>query len=122
MAPGTISEPSWNLTPAIIEEMEQIGRNFDVPLLANLVDGGRTPVLTEVQLEALGFKLAVCPLSGLLAAAAALRSIYGHLRTTGSSSGWMGELYDFSEFSRLMGFERIWAFERAHAEDELEDC
>jgi hypothetical protein len=34
----------------------------------------------------------------------------------------MGELYDFSEFSRLMSFERIWAFERAHAEDELEDC
>ena len=47
---------------------------------------------------------------------AALRSVYGEIRPTGSSKAWSGELYPFDDFSRLMGFERVWAFEREHIE------
>lgn len=104
-------------SPESVGEMEQIGRAFDVPLLANMVDGGLTPILARDELESLGFKLAIFPVSGLLAAAAGLRSIYGHLRTSGSTVGWGGELHSFADFSRLIGFERIWDFERAHPEE-----
>ena len=61
-------------------------------------------------------RMAIFPVSGLLAMGAALRSVYGEIRKNGSTKGWGGELYPFDEFSRLMGFERIWAFEREHAE------
>ncbi|MGE3988784.1 isocitrate lyase/PEP mutase family protein [Pseudorhodoplanes sp.] len=97
-------------------EMETIGRRFDAPLIANMVEGGRTPILSRSELEQLRFKIAIFPVAGLLAMAAALRSVYGGIRDTGSTRDWDGDLYDFGAFSRLMGFERIWAFEREHME------
>ena len=103
-------------SPESVEEMETIARNFDVPLLANMVDGGRTPILSGEELEGLGFRVAIFPVAGFLAAGAAMASVYGHMKQTGSSKAWKGELYPFDAFSRLMGFERIWAFERAHAD------
>ncbi len=103
-------------SPESEAEMETIGRSFDVPLLANMVEGGRTPILSRVELDRLGFKLAIFPVAGFLAAAAAMRSVYGEILSTGSTKAWKGELYPFDDFSRLMGFERIWAFERANAD------
>jgi 2-methylisocitrate lyase-like PEP mutase family enzyme len=103
-------------SPESEEEMAKIGRTFDVPLLANMVEGGRTPVLSKDELERLGFKIAIFPTSGFLAAGAAMRSVYQEIRTAGSSKSWKGDMYAFDEFCRLMGFERIWHFEREHAE------
>ncbi len=103
-------------SPESEAEMERIGRTFDVPLVANMVEGGRTPLLGRTELEKLGFKLAIFPASGFLAMGAALRSVYGEILSTGSSKSWSGEMYPFNDFSRLMGFERVWAFEREHAE------
>jgi 2-methylisocitrate lyase-like PEP mutase family enzyme len=103
-------------SPESEAEMEAIGRSFDVPLLANMVEGGRTPILSRAELDRLGFKLAIFPVAGFLAAAAAMRSVYGEILSTGSTKAWKGELYPFDDFSRLMGFERIWAFERANAD------
>jgi 2,3-dimethylmalate lyase len=103
-------------SPESEEEMARIGRTFDVPLVANMVEGGRTPVLDKKELEGLGFKIAIFPTSGFLAAGAAMRSIYEEIRSSGSSKSWTGDMYAFDEFCRLMGFERIWQFERQHAE------
>ena len=103
-------------SPESEEEMARIGRTFDVPLLANMVEGGRTPVLCKDELERLGFKIAIFPTSGFLAAGAAMRSVYQEIRSAGSSKSWKGDMYAFDEFCRLMGFERIWQFEREHAE------
>ena len=104
-------------SPESEEELEKIGKTFaGVPLVANMVEGGRTPILSRTELEASGFKLAIFPTAGFLAAGAALRSVYSELRAKGSSKTWRGELYPFDDFSRLMGFERVWKFEREHAE------
>jgi 2-methylisocitrate lyase-like PEP mutase family enzyme len=104
-------------SPESEAEMETIGKAFaGTPLVANMVEGGRTPILSRAELERLGFKLAIFPASGFLATGAALRSIYGELREKGSSKAWGGELYAFNEFSKLMGFERVWQFEKEHAE------
>lgn len=102
--------------PEAEEEMVRIGQAFDAPLLVNLVEGGKTPVLSRQDLEAIGFKIAIFPVAGLLGAAAALRSVYGELREKGSSRDYAGALHPFEDFTRLMGFERIWAFERENAE------
>jgi 2-methylisocitrate lyase-like PEP mutase family enzyme len=103
-------------SPESEEEMRTIGRAFDAPLLANLVEGGRTPVLSREDLEEIGYKLAIFPVAGLLAAAAALRSVYDELGRSGSTARFAGPLYPFGDFTRLMGFERVWAFDREHAE------
>ncbi|VFR23405.1 Isocitrate lyase [plant metagenome] len=101
-------------SPESEEELARIGRAFDLPLLANMVEGGRTPVLSRAELEALGFKIAIYPAAGFLAASAALDSVYGAIRQEGSTRGWPGALYPFEDFTRLMGFERIWEFEKQH--------
>jgi 2,3-dimethylmalate lyase len=104
-------------SPESEAELAKIGQTFaGVPLVANMVEGGRTPILSRAELEAFGFKLAIFPTAGFLAAGAALRSVYGEIRSSGSSKAWRGELYPFDDFSRLMGFERVWAFEREHIE------
>jgi 2-methylisocitrate lyase-like PEP mutase family enzyme len=102
--------------PETVEEMQRIGRSFELPLIANMVEGGRTPLLPRKDLEEIGYRIAIFPGAGFLAAGAAMRSVYGEIKTSGSTIGWNGELYPFAEFSKLMGFERVWAFERAHAE------
>ena len=103
-------------SPQSEAELAAIPPRFDAPCLANMVEGGRTPILSRAELEASGFKLAIFPTAGFLAAGAALRSVYGEIQSRGSSKAWSGELYPFDDFSRLMGFERVWAFEREHIE------
>ena len=46
--------------------MAQIGRAFDVPLLANMLEGGRTPILRPAQLEELGFRIVIYGISLLM--------------------------------------------------------
>lgn len=104
-------------SPESVEEMQRICHGFDLPLLANMVEGGRTPVLSGTELQALGYSLAIFPALGFLAAGSALREAYGALLNTGDSRRYSGELYDFMDFSRLMGFEAVWDFERRYAED-----
>jgi len=102
--------------PETVEEMERIGATFDLPLIANMVEGGQTPMCSRAELEDLGYKIAIFPGASFLAAGAAMRSVYGEILAKGSTKAWTGELYPFNNFSKLMGFERIWAFERAHLE------
>ncbi len=102
--------------PESVEELEKIGKAFDMPLLVNVVEGGRTPQLTPEELQKLGFSLAIYPASGFLSAAKALKDAYGEILKRKGTQGAVGEMYPFSEMCELMGFPEIWAFDRAHAD------
>ena len=103
-------------SPESEEEMRRIGKAFDLPLLANMVERGRTPVLSKQDLESIGYKLAIFPVTALLAAVAAMKSVYQQFQDQGSSSGGTTALFDFSELTKLMGFEDVWEFEKRYAE------
>src|SRR6185312_10102878 len=90
-------------SPESVEEMRTIGRSFDKPLMANMVEGGRTPILDRKTLEEIGYSIAIFPGLGFLAAGAALQKVYRHLKEHGSSVGSDAPLYKFAEFSDLMG-------------------
>lgn len=92
-------------------EMAEAVRRLDCPLVANMVEGGLSPVLPQSRLAEIGFALAIFPASGFLAAASALRGVYGALRETGSTDTMRNALEDFESFSRTMGFEDVWEFE-----------
>jgi 2-methylisocitrate lyase-like PEP mutase family enzyme len=104
-------------SPESEEEMVRIGRHFDVPLLANMADGGRTPILSKVRLEELGFRLAIFPVTGLLTAAKALEHVYGVLKETGSSASLAPGFYPFDRFCRMIGFQHVWDFEKRWPEE-----
>ena len=104
-------------SPETEEEMATIGRALgEKPLVANMVEGGRTPMLSNARLAELGYALAIFPVAGLLSAAAALDTVYRQIRDTGSSLDSPAPLYPFAEMNRLMGFEEVWRFDREHAE------
>jgi 2,3-dimethylmalate lyase len=105
-------------SPESIDEMRRIGSGTSLPLVANMVEGGRTPVLSQADLESIGYKIAIFPVTALLAAAEAMRTAYAAFKQNGSSAGLAVPLMPFQDLTRLMGFEEVWAFDKRYAEVE----
>jgi 2-methylisocitrate lyase-like PEP mutase family enzyme len=106
-------------SPETVDEMARIGQEIDAPLLANMADGGRTPILPAEQLQKLGFDIAIFPAIGFLAVAAAAERVYGHLLATGTSTGLAPhDSYGFARMCDLMGFQDVWDFEKQWARPE----
>ncbi|MDE2605928.1 MAG: isocitrate lyase/PEP mutase family protein [Burkholderiales bacterium] len=87
--------------PVSVEEMERIGRAFDVPLLANMLEGGRTPILRPAQLEELGFRIVIYGISLLMRITRTMRETLadiasGELRLSGSGVG-------FEDYKKIVG-------------------
>ena len=105
-------------SPESVDEMAEIGRSIDKPLLANIVVGGSTPLLSIKELSDIGYQLAIFPGSAFLAMGAAVESVYAHIKTTGSTASLDTPLYNFQDFNELMGFDKVWAFEEVwHSKD-----
>jgi 2,3-dimethylmalate lyase len=102
-------------SPESEAEMSEIARRIDKPLLANMVVGGRTPMLPAARLAEIGFAMAIFPATGFLAAAEALRRAYADLQQHGTSTAEV-PMYSFAEFNKLIGFEDVWEFERRYPE------
>lgn len=98
-------------SPARAEDLARIGAAFrGAALLANMVEGGRTPLLSAEELAALGFRIVLFPISALLAAAATLHEVYTALRRTGASPA--VPRHPFAALNELLGFPAVWEFER----------
>ena len=93
-----------------------IPNNERCPLLANMVEGGRSPLLPAETWRRLGYTLVIYPGTGFGAAAAALHAAYRHLHEQGSSRNLGVAMFEIDEMNELMGFEDVWAFERRWAE------
>ena len=102
-------------SPETVEEMQAIAKAIDAPLFANIVNGGRTPLLSEKTLHDMGFSIAIHPAIGFLSAGAALRNAYADLHKNGETSADI-DLYSFAEFNKLLGFEDVWEFEKKFAQ------
>jgi 2,3-dimethylmalate lyase len=103
-------------SPESEAELARIGGEVEPPLLANMVQGGRTPIVDAARLKELGFAIGIYPVLGLLAAAEAIRLAYEHLRQHGSSAGVGVPLFGgeagLGALHELMGFPEVWEFER----------
>jgi 2,3-dimethylmalate lyase len=105
-------------SPETEDEMRRIGRSFDLPLLANMVEGGRTPVLSEQALLEIGYKLAIFPVTALLAATQAMQAVYDNFKSQRSSAGLQQPVMPFPALTELMGFPQVYDFERRWADPE----
>jgi len=100
-------------SPETEAEMVEIGRSIDKPLLANNVEGGRTPILPAARLQEIGYAIAIYPGAGFLAVAAALERVYSHLKQHGDTNGLPAqESFGFGRMCELMGFPEVWEFDR----------
>ena len=102
--------------PENVDEFARIAAEVDAPLLANMVDGGRSPILSAATLRELGYRIAIYPAIGFTAGAAALEAAYDHLHATGSTLELETPLYSVEKMHELMGFEAVWDFEKKWGE------
>ena len=96
-------------------EMREACARIHKPMMANMADGGKTPIYSKSELAALGYKLAIFPSITGLAAAAAIEKALNTLKTNGTSNSPDLPLFNFREFNGLIGFEEVWEFERRWA-------
>jgi 2-methylisocitrate lyase-like PEP mutase family enzyme len=97
--------------PESVGEFEQIARAIPGPKVANMVEHGRTPLLSPEELHQLGFDLIVTPLAALLAAAKAVQEVYALLRREGTLRNHLDRLMAFDEFNQLVELERHYALD-----------
>lgn len=96
-------------------EMREACARIARPMMANMADGGKTPILSKAELAEIGYKLAIFPSMTGLAAAAAVENALRHLKAEGVSVSPNVKFFDFNEFNSLIGFEEVWEFERRWA-------
>ncbi len=101
--------------PQSEDEMRRACEAFELPMMANMSDGGKTPMLSAQTLQEIGFSLAIYPSMTSLAAAAAMERALRHLKASGGSLAPGDDLFDFNEFCRRIGFEEVWDFEKRWA-------
>ena len=94
--------------PRSVEEMAAVRAALppEVPLVANMVEGGRTPRRTVAECAAAGFRIVVLPIAGLLAATHALAELYATLARDGSSRAFGDRMFDFEAMNTLLGLGR----------------
>ncbi len=98
--------------PRSVEELEQIARAIpDALLFANMIEGGKTPFLSATELEQLGYKIVVFPLSALFSAAKSVLHTLQTLREQGTTTG-APDFLSFHEFEKVIGLQRFRELER----------
>jgi len=99
------ADASFVEAPGSLEQLREIGKRVPKPMVANMIEGGKTPVLPKEELADMGFQLILYPLTGLYAAAASMRDFYQKLSDDGTTLGKESELMQFAEFNDLIGVE-----------------
>lgn len=94
------------------QEMREACAAVDAPMVANMADGGVTPILPADTLKDIGYACALFPAATALPAVAAAERALRLLKETGTTAHAENERFDFQEICRLIGFEEVWAFDK----------
>jgi 2-methylisocitrate lyase-like PEP mutase family enzyme len=90
-------------SPHDVAELELIGGKFDVPQMANMLEGGRTPILTPSELAELGFEMAVYGISLLMHSVRTMQDVLAKLAQGDTS--FIGNGVGFEEYKSIVRFE-----------------
>jgi 2-methylisocitrate lyase-like PEP mutase family enzyme len=93
------------------EELAGVAKAFAgrAPLMANMVEGGATPITGAADLERLGYAMVIFPGGVVRALARAAEAYYASLRATGSNRAFAASMFDFAELNDRLGTEETLA-------------
>ena len=104
--------------PRSVDELRDVARAIpDAPLFANMIEGGKTPLLSSAELRDLGYKMVVYPLSALFAAAKAVEETYRVLFEEKTTASRQDALVSFAEFEEIIGVPEWQELERRYLSD-----
>ena len=97
--------------PQSLEEMKNITATFgnELPLLANMVEGGKTPIASATELEDIGYHLAIFPGGTVRAIAHHLSAYYSGLLRDGNNKKFSEKMYDFDGLNEVIGTKELLA-------------
>jgi 2-methylisocitrate lyase-like PEP mutase family enzyme len=104
--------------PQTVGEMQRLGREFQgkAPLLANMVEGGKTPLKSVKELAALGFKFVIYPGTMVRVVAHAASQYLKILQEDGSTARMRERMFDFAQVNGILGLDEIMADGRRYDE------
>ena len=88
-----------------------------LPLMANMVEGGKTPILSTGQLQTLGFALVIFPGGIVRAIARTALDFYTTLARDGSSDAFRNRMYDFDALNAVIGTPEMLALGKTYSDD-----
>lgn len=100
--------------PQSEEELREIPKKINAPLLANMIENGVTPTFSADELKSMGYSMVVFPLSGLYAATYAMKKIFSHLKSNGTTKGCTDTMLDFNEFNELVELPKFMQMEKKY--------
>ena len=100
--------------PRTVEEMRRIGRSINAPLVANMIEGGATPIKPAADLYRMGFNIVLYPLSALYASAYATTEILTELKKTGATSRAAKRAVSFDQFNEIVELGRFAGLEERY--------
>jgi 2-methylisocitrate lyase-like PEP mutase family enzyme len=91
--------------PQSLDEMKQLTAQFAgrIPLLANMVEGGKTPIQSTDELAEIGYKIAIFPGGAVRAIAHHLTDYFGQLLANGNNAKFAKKMYDFNDLNDVIG-------------------
>ena len=100
--------------PKSLEEMKQIGREINAPLVANMIEGGATPLNSSETLSKIGFKIILYPLSVLYANTFATMNILKELKKSGNTIKYKQKVVNFEQFNDLVELPKFRKMEKKY--------
>lgn len=104
-----------------VDELRAFARAVPGPLLANMTEFGRTPLLSAAELGALGYSVVIWPVSALRVAARAVQAFYADLARTGAQGAWVDRMLTRRELYDLIRYHDYEALDDAIARSVLPD-
>ena len=106
--------------PRSLDEMKKIGKEINAPLVANMIEGGATPLSSAEILNKMGFKIILYPLSVLYASTFATMNILKELKKTGSTSKYEQKVVNFDQFNDLVELSKFREMEKKYGKSKRE--
>ena len=100
--------------PISIDEMKRIGKEIKAPLVANMIEGGVTPISTAEKLHKMGFNIVLYPLSVLFANAFAASKILSELKKTGTTKTAKRSAVSFDQFNDIVNLTKFQRMENKY--------
>ena len=93
--------------PRSLDEMKKIGKEIKAPLVANMIEGGATPMNSAKTLNKIGFNIVLYPLSVLFANTFATMNILQELKNSGTTSKYKQKVVNFDQFNKLVELDKL---------------
>ncbi len=100
--------------PRTINEMKRIGKEINAPLVANMIEGGATPLSSAQALSKMGFNIILYPLSVLYANTFATMNILQELKKSGNTSKYKQKVVNFDQFNDLVELPKFRKMEKKY--------